>query len=163
VDVSDPAMAQADEVVDDECCPDTFVTGDGVERVRSSGEADCHRRDRAGRVRDDRSRCTRREEDQPVDAKLEQRVDCERFAFRDQLAGREERVIVGGERRCVDSVDHGGEERVVQVGHKDPDDLGSPPHERTGREIGPLPKLTRGCEHGRSLRVADVVGTAHDK
>ena len=115
VDVDDPRVPQRDEVLDREVGADGLVGHDPVERALAHLAAEHDQRRMLGGGGDRRGREMRRDQDQPVGAVLQQRVEHRLLAPLVAPAGDDQQAVAERRRGLLDRVRDVGEERVVEV------------------------------------------------
>ena len=143
-------------MVDGDLGPEALVAHHAIDVLRPGGSRDQDDRNRlAGLV--DRLHVEQGPgQNESIRLKLEQRFKGDRLAFGDPDAGVEERPVAPFECLSLDAGDHVCEERVMEVGEQNTEDLGSLLHEASGHRVRPVVELLDGLEHRGAALVAHV-------
>jgi hypothetical protein len=151
------------EVVDGERGAGGVVVGHAVDARLARPARDEHHRQLAARAGDGLHVEHRAGEDQPVDAQLEQGVERAALAARPAVDDARDGPVALRPRLHLDAVDDVGEERVVEVGEDDAEQVGAAADEAPRGGVGPVAERRRGVEHEAPLRLAHGAGAAEDE
>ncbi len=161
IDVRDASVAERHQMVHHQGGTRRVVVGHAVEPVPLGGPGDEDDGDRSRRGGDSRDLEAWAGQDEAIAPELQQRFDGGGLTARGAVAGVEHRLVASLRRTPGHTVEHVGEEGVVQVGEHHAEHPGLPLHQASGDGVGTVVQLGRGGEHGLPLRVADGRGIPH--
>jgi hypothetical protein len=100
-------------------------------------------------------------QDQAIGLQFQKRFEGGGLSLRDPFPAVEERPVTTFESAIFDSVDHVGEEGIVEVGEHDSEHIGPLPHEAARHRVRSVAEFVGRLEHCGASLVADVGRLPH--